>query len=213
LSRGIDAQRYESIDGGLQSQSIGVTPLEATNRTGDVLFFRSNFEKEVLTQPFEISTGVVIPVGAYSFYDHGAEWRAANFRKFSGRFAYTDGDFYTGTRTRWFGNIGWTPSPRFGANVSFNYNDIELPQGNFKTRIISTSFDIVFSSTLSWVNLVQYDNVSETMGFNSRLHWIPEAGREIYFVINHSLEDFDRDDDFHSQFADATVKVNYTFRF
>jgi hypothetical protein len=210
---GIDGQRYENIGGGLQSQSIGVTPLQATNRTGDILYFRSNFEKDVLVQPFEISPGIVIPVGEYSFPDHGVEWRAANYRKFSGRFAYTTGDFYSGTRSRWFGNVGWTPSPRWAANVGFNYNDIELPQGNFKTRIISTGFDVVFSSTLSWINLIQYDNVSETMGFNSRLHWIPEAGREIYFVINHSLEDFDRDDDFRSQFSEATVKLNYTFRF
>ena len=210
---GVDGQRYEEIGGGLQSQRIGVTPLEMTNRTGDVLFMRSSFDKEVLPEPFEISPGVVIPVGEYSFDEHGIEWRAAAHRKVSGRFAVTGGEFYDGTRDRWFGSIAWQPSPRFGANVGFNYNDIELPYGNFRTRIVTTGFDIVFSSTLSWVNLIQYDNVSETMGINMRLHWIPEAGREIFFVINHSLEDFDRDDSFHSQFADATVKANYTFRF
>jgi len=46
-----------------------------------------------------------------------------------------------------------------------------------------------------------------------RLHWIPEAGREMFFVINHSLEDFDRDDSFRSQLSDVTLKANYTFRF
>ena len=74
-------------------------------------------------------------------------------------------------------------------------------------------FDIAFSSTLSWVNLIQYDNVSEVAGINMRLHWIPEAGREVYFVINHNVEDIDRDDHFHSAFSDMTAKVNYTFRF
>ncbi len=56
----------------------------------------------------------------------------------------------------------------------------------------------MFSSTLSWVNLIQYDNVSDTIGVNMRLHWIPVRASEIYFVINHSLEDFDRDNTFHS---------------
>jgi len=46
-----------------------------------------------------------------------------------------------------------------------------------------------------------------------RLHWIPEAGKEVYFVINHTLEDFDRDNSFDSLFADATAKISYTFRF
>jgi hypothetical protein len=210
---GIDGQRYELLGGGLQSQRIGVTPLEITNRTGDLIFVRANFERDVLPLPFEIYPDVVIPAGAYRWDDFGAEWRGSEHRKFSGRIALIDGDFYGGTRDRWFGEISWTPSPRFAANVGFNYNDIELPQGSFRTRIVSTELDIVFSSTLSWINLIQYDNVSERMGINSRLHWIPVAGREVYFVINHGLEDLDGDNDFHSEFSDATVKVNYTFRF
>jgi len=51
------------------------------------------------------------------------------------------------------------------------------------------------------------------MGLNSRLHWIPEAGREMYLVFNHNVQDFDRDGTFHSQFADLSLKFNYTFRF
>ncbi len=57
-------------------------------------------------------------------------------------------------------------------------------------------FDFAFSPTLSWVNLIQYDNVSEVAGINMRLHWIPEAGREVFFVINHNVEDLDRDNEF-----------------
>jgi hypothetical protein len=68
-------------------------------------------------------------------------------------------------------------------------------------------------ATLSWVNLIQYDNVSEMLGFNSRLHWIPQAGREGFIVLNHTVADVDKDDVFHSTAADFTVKFNYTFRF
>jgi hypothetical protein len=210
---GLDWQRIEQIGGTLQSQSIGFTPIQLTNRTGDVLFVRSNLEKEVLDVPFQISPGIVIPVGEYSFHDLGIEVRGSGFRKVSGRIAYIDGDFFGGTRERVFGALTWTPSPRFRANIGYNINYIELPQGDFTTRLISTGLDVVFSSTLSWVNLIQYDNVSETVGINSRLHWIPEAGREMYFVINHNLQDFDRDNRFHSEFSDATLKFSYTFRF
>ena len=73
--------------------------------------------------------------------------------------------------------------------------------------------DLIFSSTVSWVNLIQYDNVSETAGINSRFHWIPEAGREFFIVLNHSLQDFDRNNSFRSDHADLTLKFNYTFRF
>jgi hypothetical protein len=209
----LEAKRIDELGGGLQSKSVSVTPIEITNRTGDVIFLRSNFDTEVLSLPFEISPGVVIPVGEYSFDNHGIEWRAAGYRRWSGRIAYVDGSFYGGDQARVFGSIAWQPSPRFRTNIGYNITEVELPQGSFTTRVISTGMDIVFSSTLSWVNLIQYDNVSETMGVNMRLHWIPEAGKEIFFVINHSLEDFDRDNSFHSTFSDATAKVSYTFRF
>ena len=51
------------------------------------------------------------------------------------------------------------------------------------------------------------------LGINSRLHWIPQAGREVYLVLNHNLEDLDGNREFHSMGADLTAKVNYTFRF
>ena len=210
---GIDAQRIERLGRGLESQSTGVTPLEITSRRGDVIYLRSNFDKEVLDAPFEISRGVVIPVGAYSFADHGIEFRGAPFRKFSGRIAYIRGDFYTGDMTRIFGNLTWQPSPRFRGTLGYNFNDVKLPEGDFVTRLVTTGFDVVFSSTLSWVNLLQYDNVSETVGLNMRLHWVPEAGRDFFFVINHNLQDFDRNNRFESLSADATVKFNYTYRF
>jgi hypothetical protein len=78
---------------------------------------------------------------------------------------------------------------------------------------VNTNFDIVFSSRLSWTNLIQYDNVSEIIGLNLRLNWIPEAGRELFFVINHNVEDFDEDNRFHSLASDAVAKASHTFRF
>ena len=46
-----------------------------------------------------------------------------------------------------------------------------------------------------------------------RLHWIPQEGQEFYFVINQVMEDYDRDNRFHSERTDMTVKFSYTFRY
>jgi hypothetical protein len=54
--------------------------------------------------------------------------------------------------------------------------------------------------------------VSETVGINSRLHWVPQAGREGFIVLNHSLLD-DGNNSFISQQADLTLKFSYTLRF
>ena len=97
--------------------------------------------------------------------------------------------------------------------MGYEYNDIELPQGQFVARLIRLEASIAFSSTLSWVNLVQYDDVSDTIGVNSRLHWIPEAGKETFLVLNHNLEQRMENSSFHSASADVVIKLGYLFRF
>jgi hypothetical protein len=211
----LDGQRIEGLDGRLQSQRIGLSPLQAHTRQNDMLYLRSNFEKEVLDVPFQIRPGVFIPAGEYSTADHGLEFGFSAHRRFSGRIARTDGGFYNGDRVRTFGNFTWAASPRFRTGLGFNIQEIDLPMpgGKFSTRIVETTFDVVFSSRLSWTNLIQYDNVSEVMGLNLRLNWIPEAGRELFFVVNHNLQDFDGDNRFHSLASDVVAKASYTFRF
>jgi hypothetical protein len=211
----LDGQRIEGLNGRLQSQQIGLTPVQAHTRQNDMLYLRSNFETEVLEVPFAIRPGTIIPVGEYTFDDHGVEWGFSAHRRIAGRIAYTSGEFYNGTRDRTFGSFTWAPSPRFRTTTGFNlqYIDLPVPNGKFTTRIITQTFDVVFSSKLSWTNLIQYDNVSEVMGLNLRLNWIPEAGQELFFVINHNMQDLDRDNRFHSSTSDVVAKAGYTFRF
>jgi hypothetical protein len=173
---------------------------------------------ERLVEPFQIHPGVTVLPGVYDADTRGIQAGTGNHRKFSAFtriVEYPDGKFYGGERSDRFLELTWRPSARFRGSLSYEYNDVELPvpNGSFEIRLVRAGFDIAFSPTLSWVNLVQYDNVSEVAGINMRLHWIPEAGREVYFVINHNVEDIDEDNNFHSSFSDATAKVNYTFRF
>ena len=59
----------------------------------------------------------------------------------------------------------------------------------------------------------QYDNVSNVASLNSRLHWIPQAGREGFIVLNHNASDPNGGRDFHSISSDVSIKFSYTFRF
>jgi len=209
----LDAQRIELIDGGLQSKSVNVRLFDISTRRNDggMAIYRN--ATEVLYAPFEISPGIVIPIGEYKLEDLGFLISAGGHRRLSGRIRYSDGPFYDGNRSETSFEMAWRPSPKFSGNIRYDFAEIALPQGDFETRLVTVGLDYVFSSTMSWVNLIQYDNVSETIGINMRWHWIPEAGRELYFVINHNLQDLDRDNKFQSSFSDMTAKFTYTFRF
>ena len=212
LSR-IDAQRIDLVGGGSQSQLFSLIPVQVENGSRDKLTTRYILNKEVIAEPFEISDGVIIPIGEYSFDEYGFDLQAGNQRRVSGSFSYRQGEFFDGDRQQLQGSITWAPSRHFRASAGYEYNDVDLPQGDFVVRLVTLQAGINFSSTLSWINLIQYDNVSETAGINSRLHWIPEAGREMFIVLNHNLENYDRTNSFHSLGAELTVKFSYTFRF
>lgn len=214
LFSGIDGERIDYLDTGeVQSESVTLNAVEIEFDSQDSVSIGYSRDKEGLREDFEISSSVIIPAGLYSFDQLNLSIRSGNQRALGGGFFMNDGDFYDGERFGIGTFFGWRPNRHFRANLNYQYNEIDLPVGSFQTRVVRLQLETAFSSTLSWINLIQYDNVSETVGINSRLHWIPQAGREAFLVINHGLEDFDRDNNYHSTSAEMTVKYSYTFRF
>jgi len=71
---------------------------------------------------------------------------------------------------------------------------------------------IAFNSRWSWSNLLQYDNTAEIVGINSRLRYIPEAGREMVFVLNHGSS-VSPENHLSSTQNDLNLKLSYTFRY
>lgn len=209
---GATVQRIERLTGGLQSEATRLQ-LNIENQTGDSLGFLAQRDKEGLVQPFEVSRGIVIPKGEYSFEFYGVGLTTGSHRRLVSLIRLGTGEFYDGNRKSGNLQLEWTPIPQFRALVAYNHFDIELPQGDFVRRLVRLGVDYIYSSKLSWVNLLQYSNDSEVAGINSRIHWIPQAGRELFVVLNHNLEDPDLDNEFHSSFADFSVQYRHTFRF
>ena len=59
---------------------------------------------------------------------------------------------------------------------------------------------------------MQYDNSRDTFGVNSRLRFIPEAGKELVLVLNHGGT-VSPDNRFSSTQSDINLKLSYTFRY
>ena len=215
ITGGYDAERIELLNGELQSQEVRYTLFELENGFGDAFELDYSAEQEQLDEPFEIWDDIVIPNGHYSFGALNIGFETADQRKVWGAFEYEAGDFYDGEREGIGAEINWRPSGRLRTSLGYEYNDIDLPEGSFIARLAFFTTDVAFSSRLSWVTRIQYDNASELVGINMRLHWIPEAGREAYIVLNHNLDDVrtDVDDRFQSSTSEAVAKFAYTFRF
>jgi len=214
-----EAYRAENLgDGSLNNENIGIRLSSFTNTNGSAFGRYINY-KEVLKAPFTIyrasdgSRLVTIPVGEYSWDEYflGLQWGTQ--RKLAGGLNLQGGDYYTGTHFSKRGNVVWRPNRNFVVDLSFTEDNIQLPYGDFMLQLFGLNAQYAFSSTLSWSNLIQYDNISENIGINSRLHWIPKAGQQTFLVLNWGLMDPDKDNIFVSTIADLSLKFNYTFRF
>jgi len=215
----LETYRAENLsDGTLNNENVGLRLTTFTN-TNDSYWTRYVRYKEVLPEPFTIyrssdgSRTITIPAGEYAWNDAfvGMSW--GGHRRVSGGLQFWSGDYYDGTHFQQGGNVTWRPNEHFAMTLSTTSNRIELPDGDFTLRLYGWNLQYAFSSTLSWSNLIQYDNVSENVGINSRVHWIPRAGQQAFVVLNWGMSDADKDNHFDSTFADLSLKFNYTFRF
>lgn len=206
-------RNIDTIDGGLQSRFTFLQPISIETNSGDQYALQFRRQREVLIENFEISDGVVIPPGDYEFDRYSIEAELAQQRAFAPRFEVGKGDFYNGDRLELLAGFDWRPTSRIYLGLSYEYNDIELPTGNFTARLIQMNVNYAFNARWSWVNLIQYDNDSQSAGINSRLRWNPRAGQDLFIVLN---EDFDADGAFsglESSRSLISVKYSHTFRF
>lgn len=214
---GIDMQRIELIDGGLQTEVFSYRLLELETTSRDRISLNHFESKEVVRNTFAIfrQTGneVYIQPGNYDFGETQIGFNIAGQREFSGSVNYRTGDFFNGERVNVNGSFTWNQSRYFSMSLRYDWNDIELPQGNFTTRLSGVNSQVAFSPNLYWISLIQYDNVSEEIGINTRLQWVPRAGQEAFIVLNHNMQDFDQDNRFNTAFSELSLKFRYTFRF
>ncbi len=197
----------------LQSENLFWRPLNINTHVGDQVGFGAGRNREGLEKDFEISPGIIIPAGKYSFTDINAELNLSNQRDFSPGMQLNKGDFYNGKRDRARVYLDWRPDEHLFLSFSYDFQKIELPAGNFAVRLVSANANYAFNSKWSWVNLVQYDNNSSTVGLNSRLRWNPQAGEDLYVVINYNFDSEGVFSHLSSEKTEIALKYTKTFRY
>ncbi len=212
LGFGMEGDIIADLDNVVENWSLYFTPIGIEMNSGDQVQFSVSREFERLPETFEIFDGVVLPLASYSWnrFEVGLETASKRFWVFQSNLGW--GDFYNGTRRQIGVGLTLKPSTHFNFNVESERNDIRLMQGDFYTQLFSVRGDFNFSPNVSWANLVQYDNESRVLGFQSRFRWILKPGNDFIVVLNRGWY-LTLDHGYVSTFDRATVKLAYTFRF
>ncbi|MDH3419162.1 MAG: porin family protein, partial [Gammaproteobacteria bacterium] len=211
---GMSYENYEILTTGMvDTQQLFVELFELETNAGDGYGLQYNRERQVLVEDFEIVDGVIIPVGDYEYGALGIEISGAEQRAFAPSIEVSSGDFFNGDITSIEAGIDWRPNNRLFFGLEYEYNDVELPAGDFVTRLIQVRANYAFNVRWSWVNLIQYDNESSEVGINSRLRWNPRSGQDFYLVINHGFDAERAFRNLSSVESQVSLKYTHTFRF
>jgi hypothetical protein len=156
--------------------------------SGDTIRLAVNAIRDVLPFDFEVAKGVVLPAGGYNYTSWMLGYSGAPHRPLVLTGSYTLGGFYSGTYDDL--SVGLTFKLDGFVNLSLSTEFVRgrLPEGRFNQNVYQLKADFFLSPDLGFMNYVQFDDVSNSLGWSARLRWRVSAGNDIYLVYNKGWE-------------------------
>jgi len=206
---------YSRLDTGeVESWRLQTSPVNWRFNSGDEIEFNYAPYFERLFAPFPIAAGVVLPPGDYSFTRWRARFVTASKRPVSGEVESWFGSYYSGRAQEINLILNYKIAPRLQGSFLIQQTFARLPQGNFVARIFTARLNYSLTPFVTFSNLVQYDNDSRNLGWQSRFRWILKPGSDLFLVFNQGWQQ-KPGGGFHYDTADTKLaaKIQYTFRF
>jgi len=157
--------------------------IEFENSDELTLEFRKAYE--LLPEPFEISPGIVLPVGGYDFGYFRARFVLGPQRTASGRVTVEHGAFYSGHKTVVSLSRGRVKfAPGFSAEPTYSANWLDLSEGAFTAHLVGARLTYTMTPLMFTSALLQYNSSTHTMDANVRFRWEYRPGSELFVVYN-----------------------------
>ncbi len=179
---------FTDLEGRIESRTIDYNPFGIRWKQGHFFTFFGNLRRERLTEPFEISDGVLIAPGDYHFEDFGAFFSSDGSRPLSIETSAFGGSFYDGDRLSGQFTLLFRPSKHLFSETSWSYNDIDLPAGEFSTELIRQRISVPINPDLQINAFVQYSDAQDLTALNLRLRWIYRPGSDLFVVYNQTWD-------------------------
>jgi hypothetical protein len=182
------ADYYWDLSGNLETSQINVSPLGFRTQNGERFGFSIVANRDVLPYDFEVAEGVILPAGRFDFMSFRLDASTANHRPVVFDAGYNFGQFYSGHYDDI--NLGLTLKFKGYAALALDANIVRgrLPESRFSENVYQVRADIFLSPDLGLMNYVQFDDISNALGWSARVRWQISPGNEIFLVYNKNWE-------------------------
>lgn len=175
---------YEDRSGHLSTRQTELS-WETEFNNSAILFFRPIEDvTDVLSEPFEIRPGIVIPTGSYHFNRPRVSFTSDQSKRlvFTAREKW--GDFYSGSLYETSAGITWRPNEHFLLDINDSYNRVLLKQGNFSTHLFGGRASYNFSRKLLSSAFVQLNSAAKLSSVNLRVRYIFRPNSDLFVIYN-----------------------------
>jgi len=194
----------------LLSRNVSLSPLGIHTNSGDNFSFQMNNQYEYL-EVDEVISSIKLAAGIYDFSRYQLTLSTAKRRNLWTIIQYDCGNFYNGKQQTISFQSGYKISVPIFIGFDLVHTDGILSSTDFTREVYRAKIDILYSPRITLNNFIQYDNFTQSMGWQSRFRWILKPGNEINLVWNSISEDpFDR---FRITQSAARAKFQYNYRF
>ncbi len=200
--------------GGTEELEFDLESLGLETHDGDRFGLTAERRFERVDEAFDLFRDeVTIRAGDYWATRVGASFGTSEGRPVSVNGRASVGDFFDGESTQLRLDAEWRQSALWILGGGWQSAIVNLPGArDFTTQIAEGRVDLHFDPALSLRNLVQFDNESQDLAFQSRLRWIYRPGSDLFLVVGLGWVR-EPDETLRPETQDATLKVVHTLRF
>jgi hypothetical protein len=179
---------YYGLDDFYESGRIHIDMTELNFADGGRFGPELNIEHEGLREPFEIASGVTLPVGSYQYPSLGLDFATNPSAPLSLSLRGDFGAFYNGTKNGGNATITLRRGAALSTSLLVDYNDVRLDQGAFVRHLVGARVAYFFTPRIFAQSLVQYNNQARVWAANARFGWLNTAGTGLFVVFNDGRE-------------------------
>ena len=164
---------------------------------------------ERIPEEFEIDQAKVEP-GKYRWTRYRIEVESAEKRKWKAKFTWWFGTFYNGKLDQYESELEIRPSSKFNISLEYELNRGKLPTGKINIKLLRSRLSLYLSPDFQIISFIQYDNLSKSLGMNTRLRWTYRSIFDVFLVYNRNW--IDTGSHLATEFNQVLLKVQYAWR-
>lgn len=204
------AQAVWDLDGKLYQWRLFMAPVNWRLESGDRFEFNIVPYMERLPEAFEISPGVNVYAGTYHWTRYRLEFQTASKRAVTTQFTWWFGRFYDGHMNQYQAQITWRPSHKMNIALEGEIDRGKLPSGLSDIKLIRSRFDVYFTPNFQILSYLQYDNLTQSLGMNTRLRWTYRSLLDVFIVYNRNW--IETSGHFYGDLNQFFIKIQYSWR-